>query len=598
MKYFVNMIIVIGAILIVPTFSALAISDSDISIIVSDSQGSAMPRTMITLISNDAMDGVSLPEHTVFTDDFGRVTVEVPAVGGVYLRARRPGYYDSEVDVGVNQNTINITIEKITDLTELAEKVPANAWLAALDFGNAKDKEHFTLQCAFCHQQGSPIIRLDRTEEEWEKIIDRMLRYGSRLKTSLQKPLPELIRREHKRLGDNPSAIPTTRPWGEEVVGAKITEWKLGDGSSQLHDVFLASTGLIYVGDNLQDNLIVLDPITGKTETHKIPRQEGDMLGGNTGGRLKNYPGVGAYVGLHSLDESPIDGHLFLTGSDSSRLVEFAPESGVFTLYDLPEGFYPHTIRVDSKDRVWFTMAVSNQVAVFDRKSNKFTFYDLPTRSFKEKMTIAALPLIMKLANMGMDTHDMAVDETSQGLPLPYGIDIAPDDSVWFTRLHANEIGHIEPDTGKITMYKTPFIGPRRLRTDAEGKVWVTVFASGRLAKFDPVTEDFTLYDLPTEPLGSETPYSLAVDRERNQVWVNGTASDTMMRYDVASKEWAVFPMPRMRTFTRDVVIANDGSIYTSNGSFPAWHIEDGQPTVIQIVPNDRAGKTMQDMAK
>ena len=598
MKYFVNIIILVAGLSVVIPYSIAADDARTIAVTVRDDSGSAMSRTMITLISDDEIDGVSLPEHTVFTDALGRATVEVPAGASIYLRARRPGYSDGEVDVELDQNEVAVVIEKITDLADLAENAPANAWFAALDLGDANDKEHFTLQCAFCHQQGSPIIRMDRTEEEWEKIIDRMLRYGSRLKTPLQKTLPELIRREHTRLRDNPSLVPAVRPWGSEVVGAKITEWTLGDGSSQLHDVFLASTGIIYVGDNLQDKLIVLDPKTGDTQTYKIPRQEGDILGGNTGGRLKNFPGVGAYVGLHSLDESLTDGHLFLTGSDSSRLVEFAPESGAFTLYDLPQGFYPHTIRVDSKDRVWFTMAVSNQVAVFDRKSTKFTFYDLPTRSFKEKMTIAALPLIMKLANMGMDTHDIAVDETSQGLPLPYGIDIAPDDSVWFTRLHANEIGHIEPDTGKITMYKTPFIGPRRLRTDAEGKVWVTVFASGRLAKFDPVTEDFTLYDLPTEPQGSETPYALAVDRERNQVWVNGTASDTMMRYDMASEEWAVFPMPRMGTFTRDVVIAKDGSIYTSNGNFPAWHIEDGQPTVIHVVPKDIMARPVQKAAK
>lgn len=598
MKPFMKMIFVLGIILLASARAALAIAGSDVSVLVSDSQGRAMPHTMITLISNDEKTGFSLPERTAFTDESGRVSLELPNVTALYLRARKPGYYDTEMDVTQDQSQLAVVIEAITDVAELAEIAPANAWVAALDFGDAHFKEHFRLQCSFCHQQGSPIVRMDRTEEEWAKIIDRMMRYGSRFMTSAQKTLPAMIRREHTRLRETPSAIPATRPWGNEVVGAHITEWKLGDASSQLHDVFLASTGLIYVGDNLQDNLIELDPKTGRTLTHKIPKQDGDTLGGNIGGRLKNYPGVGAYVGLHSLDESPTDGHLFLTGSDSSRLVEFAPESGAFTLYDLPEGFYPHTIRVDSKDRVWFTMAVSNQVAVFDRKRAKFTFYDLPTRSFKEKMTINALPLIMKLANMGMDTHDMAVDETSQGLPLPYGIDIAPDDSVWFTRLHSNEIGHIEPDTGKITMYKTPFIGPRRLRTDAEGKVWVTVFASGRLAKFDPITEKFTLYDLPTQPLGSDTPYSLAVDRERNQIWVNGTASDTMMRYDMTSEKWAVFPMPRRRTFTRDVAIAKDGSIYTSNGSFPAWHIEDGQPTVIHIIPNDRAVKSMQDMAQ
>ncbi len=595
MKIHMKFIALISA---VTLMSASAFSASDISVVVTDTEGKAMPHTMITIISNDEKAGFSLPENTAFTDANGRVSVSVSQTEGLSLRARKSGYYDANIDFTQNQTELTVTIEAISTIADIAENAPANAWVAALDFGDAHLKEHFRLQCSFCHQQGSPIVRMDRTEEEWAKIIDRMLRYGSRLMMTVQKKLPDILIKEHKRLNENPALIPTTRPWGDEVEGAKITEWKLGDTSSQLHDVFLASTGLIYVGDNLQDNLIELDPKTGRTITHKIPKQKGDELGGNIGGRLKNFPGVGAYVGLHSLDESLTDGHLFLTGSDSSRLVEFAPESGKFTQYDLPEGFYPHTIRMDSKDRAWFTMAVSNQIAVFDRAQTKFTFYDLPTRSFKEKMTITALPLIMKLSNMGMDTHDMAVDETSQGLPLPYGIDIAPDDTVWFTRLHSNEIGHIVPETGKLTMYKTPFIGPRRLRIDSEGNVWITVFASGRLAKFDPSTENFTLYDLPTQPLGSDTPYSLGIDRERGQVWVNGTASDTMMRYDIKSDTWVVFPLPRMRSFTRDVVIAPDGSVYTSNGSFPAWHIEDGQPTVIHISPNDRTIEQPQEKAE
>ena len=566
---------------------ATATDAADMKVSVVGASGAPLELVMVTVTSGLERAGYANPEHTFFTDAMGMVSVTVPDIGSYSLRLRKPGYMDGGADYAALVSDTNLTLEKETDIAELADNRPANAWVAALDFGDENFKEHFRLQCSFCHQQATPIVRLDRSEEEWEKIINRMLRYGSRLQTSAQEKLPALLRAEHARLTENPGLVPATRPWDQKLSGVQITEWQLGSGSSQLHDVFLASSGLIYVGDNLQDDLIELDPKTGRTVTHKIPRREDDELGGNIGGRLKNYPGVGTYVGLHSLDEAPSDGHLFLTGSDSSRLVEFAPETGEFTLYDLPEGYYPHTVRVDQKERVWFTMAISNQVAMFDRTSKEFTFYDLPTRSFKEKMTIAALPIVMKLANMGMDTHDMAVTEKSEGLPLPYGIDIAPDGGVWFTRLHAEEIGHIDPETEALRMYKTPFVGPRRLRADADGNVWISVFASGRLAKFDPVTEKFTLYDLPTIPVGSDSPYSLTVDRKRRQVWVNGTGSDTMMRFDIARETWSVFPLPRRRTFTRDVVVAEDGSVYTSNGSFPAWHIEDGQPTVIRIVPAD-----------
>lgn len=586
MNYLMSKLRLLLVLILIAGFSAPAFAD-EVIVTVTDSNGNSLPRTMLTLTSTSEKDGYSTPEHSFFTDEKGRSIIEAQDIQNVSIRARKIGYADYDVNLVKNTSEYTITLTDISDKFELADQTPANAWVSALDFGDGNFKEHFRLQCSFCHQQGSPIVRLDRTEEEWEKIINRMLRYGSRLDSEAQKKLPALILAEHKRLNENPALIPSAKPWGQEVIGAQITEWPLGDGSSQLHDVLLSSTGLIYVGDNLQDNLIELDPKTGQTTTHKIPKRKRDKLGGNIGGRLKNYPGVGTYVGLHSLDESNVDGHIFMTGSDSSRLVEFAPETGEFTLYDLKKGLYPHTIRIDQQDRVWFTMAVSNQVAMYDRKKDKFKFYKLPTRSFKEATTIKLLPMIMKLAKFGVKTHKFNIDEISTGLPLPYGIDIAPDGGIWFTRLHSDEIGHINPETGKINMYKTPFLGPRRLRTDAQGNIWITVFASGRLAKFTPGDEKFTLYDLPTLPLGSDTPYSLAVDKDRHQVWVNGTASDTMMRFDIKTETWSVFPLPRMRSFTRDVAVAKDGSVFTSIGSFPAWHIEDGQPTVIRIMPND-----------
>lgn len=559
----------------------------EIQVTVTGQDQQPLPLTMVTLTSDGETTSTAFPEYTGFTDKNGQLVLTVPPGGQVSARARKPGYQDGETTLQDGADTLSMSVQRETDVEELAEVAPANAWVAAMNIGDADFKEHFRMQCSFCHQQGSAMLRMDRTEEEWEKIIDRMLRYGSRLMSDAQGKLPKMIRAEHTRLRDNPQLIPPTRPWGEELIGARISEWKLGSSSSQLHDVFLASTGLIYVGDNLQDDLIELDPKTGRTVTHKIPHGWWDSLGGNIGGRLKNYPGVGTYVGLHSLAESPVDGHLFLTGSDSSRLVEFAPETGKFTLFDLPQGFYPHTVRIDAKDRVWFTMAVSNQVAMFDRERVRFTFYDMPNRSFKESVVVNVLPMVMTLARWGMNTHKFAVDHQATGLPMPYGIDIAPDGSVWFARLHAGDIGKINPDTHEITMYKTPFKAPRRLKTDADGNVWVTVFGAGKVARFDPKTEQFELIDLPTRPLGSDTPYALSVDRERRHVWITGTASDTIMRYDIASKNWSVFPLPRRVSFTRDVVVAKDGSVFTSNGSFPTWHIEDGQPTVIRIVPND-----------
>jgi virginiamycin B lyase len=68
-------------------------------------------------------------------------------------------------------------------------------------------------------------------------------------------------------------------------------------------------------------------------------------------------------------------------------------------------------------------------------------------------------------------------------------------------------------------------------------------------------------------------------------VWVNGTNSDSVYRLDVASNAWSVYPMQRKVTFTRDVEISAQGKAYVTGASFPSWHIEDAQPTLMEITP-------------
>ena len=194
--------------------------------------------------------------------------------------------------------------------------------------------------------------------------------------------------------------------------------------------------------------------------------------------------------------------------------------------------------------------------------------------------------VLLRLMRWGVPVATMLpVDHESTGVPLPYGIDITPDGKVWFARLHSDEIGVIEPVSGRVTMIRTPFKGPRRLRADAAGNLWITAFAESQIVRYEPATGKFTPFDLPVAPRGSETPYALNVDRARNAVWVNGTNSDSLYRLDIATLVWTAFPLPRRVTFTRDVEIAPDGRVFTTNSSFPGWHIEDAQPTLIQLVP-------------
>jgi streptogramin lyase len=411
-----------------------------------------------------------------------------------------------------------------------------------------------------------------------------MVRYGSRLATQDQRALPAKLSEGYRKLRENPQLIPEPLPWSAALAGTTITEWPTGDIFSQVHDMLVARNGLVYVADNIQDRLYEVDPKTNQVTVYRIPHRPGEKNGGLLAGRLKEFQKHDSTSNAHSLAESSVDGHLFITPSAQRRLVEFDPDTKRFTLHEMEEGFYPHTIRVDPLDRVWFTVALSNQVAMFDRKTGRFTMYDLPTRGFREWLNVRLIGFIFKLIGWGVPLSNwLPVDRAATGTPLPYGIDITPDGKVWFARLHTDEIGSIDPATGKVTMVATPFKGPRRLRTDAEGNLWIVAFPESAIVRYEPATGRFTRFDLPVNPAGSDTPYSLNVDRPRGIVWVNGNQSDSLYTFDIASETWGVIPLPRRTSFTRDVEFDPAGTAYTSISNFPGWHVEDAQPTLIEV---------------
>ena len=506
-------------------------------------------------------------------------TVDIFRDGNFNYRVRAQGYRDAHLSEAADK----VALQAMSDEEHYAS-YPSNVWLSQLTFGGDEElKQVFQLNCAFCHQQASPFMRNERTVEQWMSVIQRMNTYGARLPDDDQLPVAEMMQKEYRELRENPEQVPLPRRWEGHLPGIEMTEWPIGDGFSQMHDFLLHPNGYVYVGDNLFDRIYEVDTETGEYTVYKVPHYEGARLGGILGNRFEVFPKMHNYMGVHSFAVSPKDGNIFITPSMQKAMLEFDVATKEFTIHDMPGGLYPHTIRTDANDDVWFTLALSSQVARFNREKKEFTLYDLPARSVKEWLMLKSLPLLFSI-----DPEDRPLpspDRESTGLPMPYGIDVAPDGGVWVARLYANDLAHIDPDSGEVTMIDFPYEGPRRLRADADGNLWIVAFQNSLLVKYDPRSGKFTAYDL---PVVNELPYALNVDRKRGVVWVNGNQSDTILGFDIASESWKVYPMPRQRFFTRDIEVSEeDGAIYTSNSHFPTWQSEGAVPTLLRITPLD-----------
>jgi streptogramin lyase len=168
----------------------------------------------------------------------------------------------------------------------------------------------------------------------------------------------------------------------------------------------------------------------------------------------------------------------------------------------------------------------------------------------------------------------------------PYGIDVAPNGHVFYTKLNGQRVGRIIPDLDdddpdKIVEWKPPVHGPRRLHVAPDGIVWVPGWASGDFASFNEETEEWKVYELPHGP--DALPYALNINPANGDVWITGTGTDSMVRFDPKTEEFVEYRMPTRVTYTREIEFDDEGNIWTSNSNGPTRHIENGYGAVLKI---------------
>jgi virginiamycin B lyase len=526
---------------------------------------------------------------TVFASADGRFRFPQLEVGSYDLRVRRAGYQDlrqSPIELGDGTKRLDLKMAAETDPHKLAWQLPASRWLplVLVRLSNDSAREQFTRQCAYCHQQGSWATRVPRGRAEWETIFDRMATMGGNISPQLRAELPDALNSgfdEKSYLAALTKPRFVAPPIAEGAAATSvITEWDLGTPTSALHDIAVAPDGSIWAVDTGGDRLWRLDPRTAERREIRIPTGDSKVGGVFHGTGFLQSPGMEAKVAPHSLQFAP-DGTLWVTLCLGNKVGHFDPHTGQWHIYVQKDGLYPHTLRIDRNGRVWYTLAVSNGVGMINPATGEQRVFHLP---FPAKDSAAARD--GKRARATDADHPAAAGaprgEGTAG-PVPYGIDIAPDGGVWFSQLNARRIGRIDPKSGEIKIVDTPFDGPRRLRFDSRGNLWIPGFSSGVLARYTPSSGAFRIFKLPIR--GMETPYALNVDRRTDTVWICGTASDTLMSFDPRTEKFTVYPMPMRVTYTREIDFDKHGAIWTSNSSFPAWHTEASNPRVIRVEP-------------
>jgi streptogramin lyase len=565
-----------------------AVAEESLAGRVLDEARAPVVGAMVTVSRGDPAQSV-----TVFSGDDGGFRAPLPdGPDALALRVRRIGFRDLRLAAPTAAAVAALGLVRETDAAAVAAQLPANRWYALVlaQVGDPEQREELVRQCTYCHQQGSEATRRVRTDTEWEQVLVAMGRFGGMVSPPLRAAIPQLFNTAY----DPARAVPALTaglggpgfapPPPAVVRRARIDEWDLGGRSSMQHDITVHPDGRIYSVDMQQDQLYRLDPSQPGGARMAWPIPQGDLpLGGVlASGEPSNS---NAHVGPHSIQVAP-DGSLWITLALGNQLARFDPKTEQFAIHALDAGYYPHTLRFDRRGRIWYTLAASNHVGVYDPATGESRAIRLPAPTLAQDAAMRAMPLLLWLGRH-VDLRG-AASESAGGfaVPVPYGIDVAPDGGVWFSQLNARRIGRIDPESFAVEIVETPFPGPRRLRFGPDGALWIPSFSGGQLARLDVATRRFDTWEIPVEPRGSDTPYALNVDQRTGAVWICGANSDSLIRFAPASAEFTVYPLPTRVTYTREIDFDAQGRVWTSNSNAPAWQIEAGIPKVIRLDPD------------
>jgi virginiamycin B lyase len=303
----------------------------------------------------------------------------------------------------------------------------------------------------------------------------------------------------------------TIRPVSDEGLKIKYVEYEMPGPNRMPFSATPDKDGKLWIPDMGSVNTLGwLDPNTGAIQEFTAPNSFA--------------------AGIHSAMPAP-DGSVWISEQAANKVGRWDPKTKLITEYQdsykkglegYEDGGSKHTVRVDSKGRVWGTAVFAN-LTVYDPRTNEFSHFQ--------------------------DTFS------------PYGIEFDKSGNVWFAEFNPEgKIGMVDANTGKVTKWAPPTKGgwPRRIEIDDDGMVWFAEYQGGKIERFDPKTQTFKVFELPGP---RATPYALGIDRDHN-IWYSSDEMDLIGRLNPKTGKVTEFPYAHSENMMKEFFLDAQGRMW------------------------------------
>jgi streptogramin lyase len=391
---------------------------------------------------------------------------------------------------------------------------------------------------------------LDFHQKELAAYLARVRGPGENGLTIKPRPRPSgeaarVVVKEYDVPIDPDSTFPSRSPTNDG------SDWTLGTPSGLIngygvHDAWFDLDGKLWFTCNVPNRHLTMgriDPSNGQVRMFKVPAPNG--FAAPTHGMTRDEKGIIWF------NVNPGRGGLGRLDPKTEKIDVYLPPSGMS-----PTGGAV-TVDFDGKGRIW--SSAPDGALRFDPQTETFTEFKSVT---------------FKTPNGNGVTYGMAADRDGNGWWAEMIIDIVgKGDAASGKSMEVKlppvkaEVDRTPPDVRKhyegvfSPDFNTPFPwsqGPRRMGTDKNADVlWVGNSWGGNLARIDTRTMETTFVPLPE----NLQPYHVMVDSNHN-AWTNLWMTDQVARYDPSTSKWTVFDLPTRGSEVRYVSVEErDGKV-------------------------------------
>jgi virginiamycin B lyase len=273
---------------------------------------------------------------------------------------------------------------------------------------------------------------------------------------------------------------------------------------------------------------------------------------------IQEYPVPG---GSHPHDVAPApDGTVWYTAQHTGELGRLDPVTGETHHVPLGSGSAPHGVIVGPDGAAWVTDSGLNAILRVDAETEAVQVYPLPANRGNANLNTAAFDGRGVLWFTGQNGVYGRLDP-AQGLVEvfdaprgrgPYGIAATPDGQVYYASLAGSHIARIDLDSAAAEVLEPPTArqGARRVWSDSLGKLWVSEWNAGQLARYDPASGEWTEWRLPG---ANPQPYAVYVD-EQDIVWLSDFGANALVSFNPVDESFQVFELPSAPAAVRQIL--------------------------------------------